>query len=60
MDFKMPRFLRGISQICPQKRISSPCNILFNIVFALKSILPKRLGAITILKAVLQNMFFAV
>lgn len=56
----MPRFLRGISQICPQKRISSPCNILFNIVFALKSILPKRLGAITILKAVLQNMFFAV
>lgn len=31
----------------PQKRISFPCNALFNIVFALKSILPKRLGAVT-------------
>lgn len=50
VDFKMPRFLRGISQIFPQKRISSPCNIRFNIVFALKSILPKRLGGIIFLK----------
>lgn len=31
----------------PQKRISFPCNALFNIVFALKSILPKTLGAVT-------------
>lgn len=35
--------LRSKSQIFPQNRISPPCNTLFNIVFVLKSILPKRL-----------------
>lgn len=38
--------LRGESQVFPQKRVSSPCNTLFKIVFFLKSIFPKRFDAV--------------
>lgn len=39
--------LRGESQAFPQKRITSTCKTLFNIVFALKNNLRERLGAVT-------------